>query len=298
MGLLDLFKKKTGPTSAPPSRPAAAPYTADMVQAVLKELYLRTRQPVIRLALTGDTPALAASKLGGLPYLPPGAAVPTTAAGQQLTLLAQIRCEELPANSLYPPAGLVQFYILNDDLLGLQNFDALDDQSASRVLFWPRVDLAVTAEQVRPRYRPYGEEDDYFPFTGCFGLRFSLEEEGMSSCDHRFDAAFCALWASFYPQVPLAHWYDLPDALTEDPFNDLSGFGHKLGGYPAFTQEDPRDCHGRYAPYSQLLLQIDSAGLGSREIMWGDSGVAGFFAPAGALAAGDTSRILYNWDCF
>ena len=81
-------------------------------------------------------------------------------------------------------------------------------------------------------------------------------------------------------------------------YNETSGFGHKLGGYPAFTQEDPRDVSNRYSDYQRLLLQMDSIGTNGHEIMWGDSGVCNFFITEGAFKALDFSKVMYNWDCY
>lgn len=69
-------------------------------------------------------------------------------------------------------------------------------------------------------------------------------------------------------------------------------WGHKLLGYPSFTQSDPR--YDTYAKYDTLLLQIDSDG---DDIMWGDCGVANFFINKEDLKNKDFSKILYNWDC-
>ena len=77
--------------------------------------------------------------------------------------------------------------------------------------------------------------------------------------------------------------------------------GHKLFGYPAFCQEDPREVlESKLAEYyDTLLLQIDSDfGGGDNIVIWGDSGVANFFINSNDLKNLDFSRVLYNWDCF
>ena len=45
--------------------------------------------------------------------------------------------------------------------------------------------------------------------------------------------------------------------------------GHRIGGYPEFTQEDPRALAPAYREYVQLM-QLDSD---DKHIMWGDAGV-------------------------
>ncbi|WP_268866745.1 DUF1963 domain-containing protein [Thomasclavelia ramosa] len=47
-----------------------------------------------------------------------------------------------------------------------------------------------------------------------------------------------------------------------------------------------------------LLLQIDSVGIGDKEIMWGDSGICNFFITKKDLENKNFSKVLYNWDCY
>lgn len=75
----------------------------------------------------------------------------------------------------------------------------------------------------------------------------------------------------------------------------FGGQGHKIGGYPFFTQTDPREWEKAYQEHNILLLQIDTDDdLG---IMWGDYGVANFFITKEVLLNLDFSNVLYNWDC-
>ena len=92
---------------------------------------------------------------------------------------------------------------------------------------------------------------------------------------------------------------ELYDALLDGGLDDdeviesLNCDGSHVGGYPYFTQSDPREYEAAYQKCDTVLLQIDT----DDEIMWGDSGVANFFIPAEDLAKKDFSRVLYNWDC-
>ena len=74
------------------------------------------------------------------------------------------------------------------------------------------------------------------------------------------------------------------------------GSGHKIGGYPAFAQDDPREA----GTYTELLLQIDSDWNDEEEdysIMWGDAGVGNFFISRENLEKLNFEDVLYNWDC-
>ena len=69
------------------------------------------------------------------------------------------------------------------------------------------------------------------------------------------------------------------------------GAEHRIGGYPYFTQQDPRE---EDLPFTELLLQMDSDG---DHIMWGTMGVANFFINKKDLQYCNFEEVLYNWDC-
>ncbi len=76
--------------------------------------------------------------------------------------------------------------------------------------------------------------------------------------------------------------------------------GHRLGGYPFFTQTDFREWGSPFEQY-RLLFQLDSDGAGDNdlgfEVLWGDAGVGNFFIHPDDLKQRDFSRVAYNWDC-
>ncbi|MFM8488298.1 MAG: DUF1963 domain-containing protein, partial [Bacteroidota bacterium] len=88
-----------------------------------REQLLNTSMPFIR-AKTGKERPLKPwqSKIGGLPYMPKNMTWPATPGGQPLFFLAQINFSEMPALSPFPDKGIVQFFICDDDLYGM-DFD-------------------------------------------------------------------------------------------------------------------------------------------------------------------------------
>ena len=69
--------------------------------------------------------------------------------------------------------------------------------------------------------------------------------------------------------------------------------GHRIGGYPEFTQEDPRAQVPAFREYVQLM-QLDSD---DKHTMWGDAGVGHLFIHPDDLRRRDFSRVMYSWDC-
>ena len=288
--MFDLFKKKKAPIIEEDS----SVISKEMFLKTMKEFAEYTIKDVINIELGDENCTLFDSKFGGLPYLGPEDDVPLSSENKPLRMLGQIRLAELPANNYFEKHGLLQFWILDNDLYGL-DFDDMTSQKESRVIYYPIMDKEVTEDQIRAKYHP--DEDAYFPINDTFRLHFTRSSEGMSIGDYHFDTLFPQVWNRLNPKFMIESFYDLPDDLIdEDEFNKYSGFGHKMFGFPGFTQEDPRD-DNNYDDYV-LLLQIDSVGLGDKEIMWGDSGICNFFITKKDLEADDFTKVLYNWDCY
>lgn len=268
--------------------------TKEMVIKVMSSLSQNTVKEVIRINLEDEKCSIFDSKFGGIPYLGKNDQVPVTSNNQQLRLLGQINLKHLPKNEYNLNEGLIQFWILDNDSYGL-DFNDMTSQKESRVIYYPSLDTTITENDIIDKY--HFNQDSYFPISDTFKLNFEKSKEGVSIGDYTFEELFVQEWNKSYPNILIKSYYDIPNELQyEDEFNRYSGFGHKLFGYPAFTQEDPRG-FGIYEDYL-LLLQIDSIGIKDKEIMWGDSGICNFFITKKALENKDFSKVLYNWDCY
>lgn len=298
MGIFDKITKKEKQESVSPSEFSVGDVTADMVWKVVEKLQSGTERDVIQIEVLDDVPALSGSKFGGTPYVETAGQIPVDSDGNQLQLLAQINLSELPDNPLFPNKGLLQFWVLNDDIYGMDAEFNLNANDTSRVTYRDFDSETVTAEQVQAFYKPYREDDDdYFPVDGEVSLAFSLAKEPISSEDYQFNALFMKEWSDMYPECPIDSIFDLPDDAVDVIYDDASGCGHKMGGYPCFTQDDPREYEKKFEEYQILLFQMDSIGTDDCEIMWGDAGVGNFFITQDALKELDFSNVLYTWDC-
>ncbi|MBP0018250.1 MAG: DUF1963 domain-containing protein [Cyanobacteria bacterium SBLK] len=224
------------------------------------------------------------SKFGGLPYLPKNTEYPKTPNGDYLFLLAQINFAELPTPNNFPSQGIVQFYIASDDLYGM-DFDNMNQQSGFRILYFPtisdRADDLITDFSFLPQPDDLPIEDG-----ATYHLDFSLQVAPIGVFDYQFDAIF----KPAFTDRPEAEYWEFIEEYEE--FFEPSS--HQLGGYPYFTQSDPRENIDSEEAYC-LLLQIDSTD--DDKIMWGDAGIGNFFIKLSALKKLDFSDILYNWDC-
>ena len=249
-----------------------------------------TRRPRLGIELvpmSGDE--VMASKVGGQAYWPEGRDYPRGTDGRALFLLAQIDFSAAPELEGYPDSGLLQFFIAADDVYGA-DFDTAQDGSSRqdnfRVVYWP----APLAPSISQSTQTPGEESQLLPMdpTKPRRMRFAPGSETIGAGDVGISAI---LGQDVYPfATGYAERNGLPeDAVVDALYGELARTGHKLGGYPYFTQEDPR----QPGDPRVLLLQLDT----DDAMMWGDAGVANFFIHPDDLARRDFSRVIYNWDC-
>jgi uncharacterized protein YwqG len=278
---------QTTAQAAPPAVRAATPADAAALLAPYAQALSQTTRPSMQVRLQGlDKDDAEVSKVGGQAWWPRAQPLPVDAQGRALTLLAQINFAELPEPLTgYPTQGLLQFFIATgDDFYGarLDSLDSRREQRNFRVVYWP--DLEVPARLLPVVQGQSLPMDPARPQR----MHFVAVAERMSVADHRFDQRMGQDLEALTERYAAEHGLDA-DSLFQAVLDLHDGAGHKLGGYPSFTQEDPRS-----GGDDELLLQLDS----DDALMWGDSGVANFFISPTALAARDFSRVAYNWDCY
>lgn len=253
-----------------------------------------------------DDLSLEESKFGGFPFVPLGGAIPTNAEGSQLALLAQINCAQLPENNMYPSDGWLQIWCLEDEMYGFCS-DTIQPETNQKVLYIPAGTQGEPLERVEAMYQPYGDEECPLWFVddqgAIWGMRLSFThgQQGITYSDGRFRDLFLDRWNKRYPEQAVENFYDLPDEIFENvvDIHDGPDCAHQLGGYPYFTQYDPRFEYrsSEATKYTELLFQIDSQFDTEWDMCWGDAGVRNFFISREDLEALDFSDLLYNFDC-
>ncbi len=224
------------------------------------------------------------SKVGGHPYLPLAQQYPQSSEGENLQLLAQINFAELPENNIYPQSGILQFFINpHDDLYGM-DFDDQQKQDGFKVIFHDSVEH--DSANLQTDFPSFDGDDIYSPISGQAAIQFEKSESYIDM--NNFD---------FAEKVTDPYDRDDEEEFCDEYTEVISASGHRLGGYPFFTQTDPREYNESIQDYV-LLLQIDTDDAGEVDIMWGDSGVGNFFIHPDDLAKRDFSKVVYNWDCY
>lgn len=275
----------------------------EKLNAFVAEFKQEALLDAIRIKLS-STPALeiTQSKVGGLFYLPKSATIPINSKGEQLMFLTQINCEELPKNSIYPPKGIMQFWIFGGDYNMGNNYDNPCSDENKRVIYYPTIEEHYNLEELAAMYKPKENEDGELITPICtdepLSMSFQLEKQWRLASDFRFEEAFIEKWNAHFPDKKIEEFWQLDEDLSEIVYEmlDIKEYS-QIGGYGYFTQTDPR-MYESLSDYTEILFQLDSYDEGDEyKILWGDCGVGSFFATKEQLKNLDFENCLYNWDC-
>ncbi|MBC6316781.1 YwqG family protein [Listeria grandensis] len=259
-----------------------------LVQTEIVNRILASEKERILLSCESDGElGLTDSKVGGRGYVPKSMEYPRNKDGGPLSLLAQINFLEMPDLEDFPKIGLLAFYIdYFDDLTGL-DFDDQTSQHGFRVLYFETVNEASYSAEEQDKLFESVHAEFYPIVDGEFRLSGEITKQVTLKESYDFEQAYGG------------EFYDLLDAWTGedeakvDALFELDSSSSQLGGYPFFTQQDPR-LGDEKVHHDTLLFQLDSVD----DIMWGDMGVGNFFINREDLKRKDFSNVLYNWDCY
>ncbi len=283
-------------------------YTKKQAEKILAELEKKSLISTIEItanSVDNKHLPLIASKFGGYPYWKEENEYPVSKeSGRKLVLLAQINFAELPHLEDFPEKGILQFFINTDDLYGC-DFGNIE-QNDWRVVFHEDINNALTEKELADMgvktSSDIKADDCYFPFDTEFSLSFEKKKQFINMhCEGRFEKAVREIARELKLAVPeeTLTAYDIFDEDVLDSFDKKCNAEHRIGGYPFFTQFDPRKEDDNY---DVLLLQIDSQTATKEDkkddILWGDVGIANFFISKENLKKRDFSKVLYNWDCY
>ena len=268
-----------------------------LIRSLPEELYpyeeniLSSKRDFINITLNKVTEIelVKKSKVGGYPYFPKDMDYPTNEKGEPLDFLAQINFSEIPELEGYPTSGMVQFYLALDDLYGM-DFDDPYTQKNYRVVYHKNLDK--TSRTAFPELDAIRKNDAYLSPKlnhDVFEMVFNKDSGYVPGFSIHFAEYFGEDTWPFFESFG-----DKEDEIAEAYMDIISSTGHKIGGYPFFTQEDPRLYDQSIADWV-LLFQLDTDG---DDIMWGDAGVGNFFISKEALKNLDFSKVYYNWDCY
>lgn len=200
---------------------------------------------------------------------------PLDETGHPMRLLAAIFFSEMPKLKDFPDKGVLRFYIAENESYGM-SFHEQTKQKNFRVLY--------DEDESAFESSAMSVQSENFPVYGSFHIEFSKVKEAMpfsvDGAQDLFEEKFGVIEDGIF------------DSLYDSLVVDYS----KVGGYPYFTQFDPRE--SKYKEYDTLLFQLNSTSINGKDlVMFGDCGVCNFFISKKDLKRKDFSNVLYNWDC-
>ncbi|MCL2807397.1 MAG: YwqG family protein [Coriobacteriia bacterium] len=261
----------------------------------MKDLLKQKEVPCVKLTPVRRSTGIFESKFGGAPYLPPGFEYPHEKGirrkAQALKLLCQLNLAELPPLPGFPQKGMLQFYLPSregPDPFGA-DFGNPTEQRAWRAVYHPEV---ITDKSLLGSPPDSIGEDSNFPFKGEFALEMEQSLMPIQPYDYG--------WKDFKKNIlkPSPMWQSLIDKYKEKDLiilmqGMLERRGCRVGGYPYFTQSDPRFGGGTiHSNHSVLLLQID----GDEQALWVEGYIANFIIAPKALEGCDFSDVIYTWE--
>ena len=237
-----------------------------------------------------------------MPYWIEGKDFPTDEEGNKLYLLAQINLEKEKTSAPLPEKGLLQFFIADNDIMGV-DYDDQITQKNFRIVYHENIDTAITKEFMEELGIKSSEEAENHPVKGEHKISLTKNKDYATVNDYRFSKIFVQAYKEIYGKEIKSEekYYNIlndkdTEILEKGLLMNPNSACHKMLGYAFFTQEDPR-YDKKYEDYDTLLLQLDSDGYDGDIIIWGDVGVANFFMKKKALEEKDFSDVIYNWDC-
>jgi uncharacterized protein YwqG len=257
--------------------------------ALFKENIEATIKPFVEIKTKAESNLpLWQSKFGGFPFFPKDLQYPRDSKGQAMFLLAQLNFDEIPKMQSFPETGILQFYISGESDIYGACFENPARQDDFRVLYFSEVtkdeSLLVTNFDFLPK-------SALLPIEKESSLTFNLRYAPLSVGDFQFESRILNL----NPSKSKYEFYKDYEKVYGEYEKLFHSEGHKISGYPYFTQNDPRELATNRDKDYILLFQMDTDDEAG--IMWGDCGVANFFISEQDLANKDFSRVLYNWDC-
>ena len=279
---------------------------ADKALAEIKKV---TTKDSVRLTLKAkkdkddDHKGLIKSKFGGTPYWPENMEWPKYGK-DDMVLLAQINFAEVPYIKGYPKSGLLQFFCVDD--VWYEN--SSNSKKKYMTIYHEKPDLNVKQISNIPRSTctgdipndPILDFHNDFPFNGVHYIdKFIKENISINICNEREISDIVMPIINKHFNSNYKDLRNMPNELWDyfiDKLNDENHWGHRIGGWPSFTQSDVTT-----SKYNTLLLQIDSDTTISKNwsdcIMWGDCGVGNIFINDNALSTKDFSDVMFTWDC-
>lgn len=270
--------------------------------------------PVLRFKTISGKGSIFDSKLGGTPYFPKSAEYPKGKDGyykdKPLRLLVQLNFNNLPHIEEFPEQGILQIFIACEDdfLYGFGSNDADSmNQNGYRVIIHKDIitDTSKLLSDDDIPYESFCSDEDAFPFKEEFILKPEIPDKCFATPDDfRFTKALVSS-CNDIEEDKISDWYEIDNDIIDKFYERVPDGFVFIGGYPIFTQGDPRENNTSLQNFDRVLFELESIkgekinkwGGHDYDIIWGDAGTGAFLISSENLKACDFSSVIYNYDC-
>lgn len=245
----------------------------ELMKKVLKLYKENTKKECYEIKILRDDkeePSILDDKLGGRPYLPKDEEYPKgkeNSKDKPLPLLLQLNLGHIKLKN-YPNKGILEIFMNTDYPFDyeIKYFRDIDEENYKK-----------------DGFPEFSEEELYFHR----GYKIKLEKtvDHMYLTDHRFRSTLLPIINNVYGKD-----VEECDDIIDYIFDNIKGIQCTFGGYPDFTQEDPRDEEDER---NECLLKMESIG----DEPFGDCGVLFALISKKDIKRGAFDKATIDWDC-
>lgn len=252
----------------------------NLFNKVIEKFKESTKKDCYEIELLDEEPSILDDKIGGIPYFPEGEEYPIDKNGNPMALLLQINLKKIDLDG-YPKKGILEIYTDKDVNYPSEYAIKYFDEGLNFKKDLPKVDVSNYIIK-----KPYK-----------ISLKKSINY--MSPNDYRFENIFCDIVNSVY-KTDLKYLGNVDDYFKEfDWFEKLSNSCDKplvsFGGYPDFTQRDPRD--NEMEEKEECIFKLDSI-VDMDNITLGDSGILNVLITKKDIENCNFENGIVTWDCY
>lgn len=249
----------------------------DKINELVSKYKEKTEKECYRVDITSEEASILDNKIGGIPYLPIGEEYPTDKKGNKMALLLQVDLEEIDLP-----------YFNSKDILEIFIDYKTDWPVEYEIKLYPK-GLDYQTDIIIP---PLDE------FITRKGYKISLTKDKcyMSVSDYRFSHTLIPIVNEVYDES-LDLDCDIYDYFENDEIDSLYNIASPqicIGGYPDFTQTDPR-CYSD-KNLDENLFKLDSCGEYDYFNI-GDSGILFCLISPENLKNNNFKEAFVDWDC-
>ena len=239
------------------------------IENLINEFKQLTEKECYETVTIKEFPDILDDKICGIPYLPIGEPYPKDSKGNPMPLLIQVNLKNVFLEN-FPNKGILEVF------WGIE----LEDPLEYEVRYYEE-NLEYQKDLPLIKYHGHLAEKPY-------KIEFKKIKEYLPPSNFNFNDVFCSLYKKYFNK-DLKCYYDF-DNIDSKLNNILNQPAGSIGGYPDFTQDDPR----YDGEMKECLFKIDS-GLG--DLCIGDAGILNVFIRLDDLKNAKFEKAEVYWDC-